>query len=114
MKNEKLTVEDVVKLVRLIDKVQKRGHYASIEFANYGNHVQVYFKRDGYETNKEFNFRKYFNLTNKDCDVDAYHETVLFFTNVIEESKAMTIEEIEEALGYKVCIVSEKEEEQDV
>lgn len=110
MKNEKLTVEDVVKLVKLVDKVQKRGHYASVQFSNHGSDVEVYFMRDGFRVGGGYDFDESFCLTDKDFDIDAYHKIVLFFTNVIEESKAMTIEEIEEALGYKVCIVSEKED----
>lgn len=110
MQNEKLTVTDVVKLVELVDKVQKRGHYASIHFSNYGSNVEVYFIRDGFKSGGRFDFNKDFCLTEKDCDIDAYHEIIIFFTKIIEESKAMTIEEIEKALGYKICIVNEKEE----
>ena len=111
MKNEKLTVEDVVKLVKLADKVQKRGHYASVQFSNYGSSVEVYFMRDGFRVGGGYDFNESFCLTDKDFDIDAYHKIVLFFTNTIEEAKEMTIEKIEELLGYKICIVSETEGE---
>lgn len=110
MENVKLTVEDVVKLVRLVDKVQKRGHYASIQFSRYGYDVQVHFMRNGFRIEGGYDFNKDFNLTDQDQDIDTYHEIVLFFTNIIEEVKEITIEEIEEALGYKICIVGEREE----
>lgn len=110
MENAKLTVEDVVKLVRLVDKVQKRGHYASIQFSRYGYDVQVHFMRNGFRTEGGYDFIRDFNLTDQDQDIDTYHEIVLFFTNIIEEVKEITIEEIEEALGYKICIVGEREE----
>ena len=110
MKNTKLNVIDVVKLVELVDKVQKRGHYASVQFSNYGSGVEVYFMRDGFKSGGGYDFTKDFCLTNKDHDIDAYLEIVVFFTNIIEEAKEMTIDEIEEALGYKICIVKEREE----
>ena len=107
MKNTKLNVIDVVKLVELVDKVQKRGHYVSIEFSNHGSDVQVYFMRDGFRVNSRHDFHESFCLTDKDCDIDKYLEIVVFFTNIIEEAKEMTIDEIEEALGYKICIVGQ-------
>lgn len=111
MANVKLTVVDVVKLVELVDKVQKRGHYASVEFSNHGSQVSVYYIRNGFKATCKYDLYESFNLTDEDYDVNQYHKIVLFFTNIIEEAKEMTVDEIEKALGYKICIVNEKGEE---
>ena len=108
MENAKLTVVDVVRLVELVDKVQKRGHYTSINYSNYGSNVEVYFMRNGFRAGIGYDFSKSFCLTDKDHDIDAYHEIVTFFLTVVEEAKEMTVEEIEEVLGYKICIVDKQ------
>lgn len=108
MRNEKLTVEDVMNLVELAGRVQERGHFVGVDFANIGNDVEVRFMRDKFRCGKDYDMFAEFNLSQKEEDINEYHQVVLFLTKILEERKPMTISEIEDALGYKIHIVDEE------
>lgn len=107
MGNKELTVEDVMSLVELAGRVQKRGHFVGVDFANVGNDVEVRFMRGGFRGNKDFDMFAGFHLSQKEENINEYHSVVLFLTRILEERKPMTVSEIEEALGYKIQIVYE-------
>ena len=83
-----LTILDVTKLIELIDKVQKRGHYISIDLSNHRGRqgVDVYFRWKN-NPGPKFDYIKNFELSYKGCDIDAYHDIVLFFTKILEEER---------------------------
>ena len=85
MANKKLTVSDVTKLVELIAQIHEKGHYASIDFSNYGSTVSVYFTYGEFRRSG-FDFSKDFSLTDKDEDVDTYFEIMNYFSEVLEEN----------------------------
>lgn len=91
----KLTVKDVIHLIELAEKAQKKGHYVGILFANYGSDVIVSFTRNGFNTNKNFDLYKTFNLTDESCDLGTFEDVLKFFTEVLHE----TAEEGEENAG---------------
>lgn len=103
-----LTIKDVTNLIELIDKVQKKGHYVSFDLSNHREKqcVDVYFR---YKNNSghKFDYIEGFELTHKGCDIDTYHNIILFFTKILEEEREMSVEDIEKELGYKIRIVGE-------
>lgn len=70
-------IEDVHKLVDLVNELNKRGHFAEVCFSrDYGSNIKFYCMKNGWEEGKKYAISESFDIDNvddiNDIDPDNY------------------------------------------
>lgn len=86
MKKE-ITIDDVLELVKLVHQVHiKTKHYASIDFSNYGNNVNVYVRKGGFRPDRPIDLLESINIYKAEkTDLIAYQKTADYLIGLLNE-----------------------------